>query len=326
MKKKLLTTLAVTAIAATSLVGLTGCNPKAAPTNKKVTAQDIFSMSAVSGASYLGQSGSAGASALAETTASTFTRPNGITDSVVEDFKTYLVMFEEMLENGGFDIQVSAPTGEDGKYAIKEVKDGENVLHSTKMAVNVAGDKYVMYYTEITNSGKIVDKDDINEVKEKSTFSGVLVRGEEAFAIYGMREVETEVEDGETETEVSITFTTKSADGSYVTIKQSVEEETENGVTETETSYKYKVVNSAGVTVSEFEIEWEVEDGKTEMSVEFNGVEYEIKKVGENKFRVEYENGKREIKFNIEKVGENTYNFVYGQGNVEEVVITPTAE
>lgn len=329
MKKKVLMVAMTTALVATSVAGLTGCFNAETPTttNKKATAQDVFSLSAVSGATYLGHE-QAGANGLAGALASAdFTRPNGITDEVVEDFKTYLTMFDDMLSNGGFDIKVSDPTLEDGKYAVKEEKeDGTRVLHGTKMEVNVAGDKYTMFYTETKKNGVEVDEDDMNEVKEATSLEGVLVRGEEVYNVVGGREVETETEEGETETETTITFTTKAVDGSSVTVVQSLEEETENSKTEKETTYEYTIRDAQGKIVNRYEIEWEVEDGATEMSVEMNGVEYEIKMVSENKFVVEYENGNKEVEFRIEKVAEGKYNFVYGNGNVEEVVIDAPAE
>lgn len=330
MKKKILTVAMTTALVATSVVGLTGCfnsNPQT-PTNKKATAQDVFSLSAVSGATYLGHE-QAGANGLAGALAAAdFTRPDGITDKEIDDFKTYLTMFDSMLSNGGFDIKVSDPTLEDGKYAVKEEKeDGTKVLHGTKMEVNVANDKYTMFYTETKLNGDVeVDEDDMNEVKEATSLEGVLVRGEESYVITGGREVETETEEGESEKEVTITFETKAVDGSSVKVVQSVEEEIENGKTEKETTYGYTIKDAQGKIVTEYEIEWEVEDGATEMSVEMNGVEYEIKMVSENKFQVEFENASKEIEFEIEKVAEGKYNFIYGKGNVEEVVIDLPAE
>lgn len=329
MKKKILMVAMTTALVATSLAGLTGCfnAGNQHTTNKKATAQDVFSLSAVSGATYLSHKQAGATGAMGALAAADFTRSNGITDEVVEDFKTYLTMFDDMLNNGGFDIKVSDPTLEDGKYAVKEEKeDGTKVLHGTKMEVNVAGDSYTMFYTETKKDGVIVDEDDMNEIKEETSLEGVLVRGEEVYNVVGGREVETETEEGETETETTITFTTKAVDGSSVTVVQSVEEETENGKTEKETTYGYTIRDNNGKIGDRYEIEWEVEDGATEMSVEMNGVEYEIKKVSDNKFLVEHERGEKEIKFTIEKVEEGRYNFIYASGNVEEVVIDAPAE
>lgn len=304
MKKKFLT-LALITIVATGLFALTGCGgtnvpSKPATTNKKATTKEVYSMSAVSSVSYMAQNGiGMAAGSMAEATS----RPDEITDEVFGSLKTYLGMFESMLVNNGLDITSSKPTVDDGEYAD----------YNIKVSVNVNGQSYVMYYNETGTTVTVEPDDDDDEIEENTTLEGKLVYGEQVYDITGKRTIETEG----TEKEVEVEFTTKSEanPNDYVKVTQEIEAD--------ETSYKYEIFEN-GVKVSEQEIEWEVENGKQELGIEFNinGVEteFEIEAKSETEFEIEYSLNEKEHKILVTKNAAD-YTFVYQNGYQETVTL-----
>lgn len=304
MKKKVLLAL-TTIMLAVSVVGLVGCNHPETPTTKRASAKEIYSMSAVAGANYL-EGGNNIAQSFAMATEGT-SRPS-VVDAIFDDFKTYLKMFENMLANGGFNIKTSTPSVE---------TDGEYGQYAVKMEVEVLGDKYVMYYTEKGTETNTEIDDDETEITENTKLEGVMVRNEKVYQVTGSRVIETEGNEKETK----ITFTTTDETGAKVKMVQELEEE--NG--EQEMSYGYEIYDASNNKVTEYEVEWEVENHKTEMSVEFmsNGVkkEFEVTKVSETKLEVEYEEGNNaKVKFTIEYNNSNgSYTFKYANGYSEIV-------
>ena len=106
---------------------------------------------------------------------------------------------------------------------------------------------------------------------------------------------------------------------------QKAKQEEENGAKET--SYEYKIKDASGKTVSEYELKWEVENRKTEMSVEFTADgaerEFEISVHGENSLKAEYESDDGEkLSFTIDKNADGTYVFRYENGYSEVVSLS----
>ena len=302
MKKRILSLVLSLSIVATGIFGLTGCfggGQTPPPTNKpKASTKEVYSMSAVSSVTYMGSV--AAASAMAETN-----RPAEITEPIFDNLKTYMLMFENMLVNDGFDIVSSTPSIE---------VDGEIYgAYKIKVAVNVNGQAYTMYYNE-TGTTIEVDADDTDEeIEENTTLEGKLVYGDVVYDITGKRTIETEG----TEKEVEVEFTTKSVANpdNYIVVTQEIEAN--------ETSYEYKIYEG-GRLVSEQEIEWEVENGKHELGIEFliNGVEteFEVEAVSATKFVISYKVNEVEHKIDVTKT-ETGYTFVYSNGYQEDVVL-----
>ncbi len=346
MKRKILSAALAVSVAVTGIAGLTACtggNDKAGGDYKSPAAVNVYAASAVTGASYFTarKDGGSGAHAAAANKFSVATgagtyrsayaaqgRPEEV-NAVFDDFKTYLSMFENTLSGGGIDVKTTVPEQSDGDAAKRD--DGE--LHAVKTVITVEDVEYVLYYTEKgTVTNKEIDGDE-TEITENTALYGVLVCGGNVYDVTGGRTVETETEDKngvtETEREVTVEFTTLSPDGAKVCVKQSTEEEN----SEKETSYEYKIKDASGKTVSEYELKWEVENSKTEMSVEFTADgaerEFEISVRGENSLKAEYESDDGEkLSFTIDKNADGTYVFRYknGYSEVVSLVAEPDTE
>lgn len=291
--KKALLAVMATSIVATSVVGLTGCDKN----KNKDSAKNVFSMAAVSGASYL--------QSLNGSAVSSVERPEGMTEAKEQALTEYFVMFEDMLSNDGFKTDTTAPNADE------KAQYGD---YKSKIAVTIGNDTYAIYYNETTSDDKDVSPDE--EVEEETKLNGVLVVGEDKFDVEGKREVDPE------DDEVEIEFTTKNENGS-VTVKQEIEEG--------EVSYGYEIKDNKG-NKYEYEIEWEKEDGKNKMEVEITNkadgvkseVEYEIEEIEKDNYKVSVKEkankNKVKNKFTVKKEADG-YRFIYGEGN--DVLVTP---
>lgn len=175
-----------------------------------------------------------------------------------------------------------------------------------------------MYYKEVNTVTETEIDDGEEETEVSTTLSGVMVFDDKEFEVSGKKEIETEGNEKET----SIEFTTKSKANplNYVKIKQSVE--VENGAQEVE--YEYEIYEN-GEKVREFKLEIEDENGKTEVTfkMEIENVpeetEYKIIKgdVG-GKFKIKYEKGKEKGFITVEAV-EGGYTLTYNNGYSEVI-------
>lgn len=140
-------------------------------------------------------------------------------------------------------------------------KDGEFKDYPFVMTVTVGntGITAKMYYKEVNTVTETEIDDGEEETEVSTTLSGVMVFGDQKFDVTGKKEIETEGNEKET----SIEFTTRSQTNrdNYVKIKQSVE--VENGAQEVE--YEYEIYEN-GEKAREFKLEIEDENGKTEVS------------------------------------------------------------
>lgn len=199
-------------------------------------------------------------------------------------------------------------------------KDGEFKDYPFVMTVTVGntGITAKMYYKEVNTVTETEIDDGEEETEVSTTLSGVMVFGDQKFDVTGKKEIETEGNEKET----SIEFTTYSNTNSlnYVKIKQSVE--VENGAQEVE--YEYEIYEN-GEKVREFKLEVEDENGKTEVSfkMEIENVpeetEYKIIK-GDvaGKFKIKYEKGKEKGFITVESV-EGGYKLTYNNGYSEVI-------
>lgn len=306
MKKKIISIVCALALIGTMTAVLTACDVKGGgnAAKVKVNANDVYALSALTGAEYLAQTES-GATGAAETT-----RPGVITDADVSGIKDCLNMFDDILAGGGISQNVAENTDKDGEF-----KDYPFVMTVT---VGNTGITAKMYYKEVNTVTETEIDDGEEETEVSTTLSGVMVFGDQKFDVTGKKEIETEGN----ETETSIEFTTKSTTNplNYVKIKQSVE--VENGAQEVE--YEYEIYEN-GEKAREFKLEIEDENGKTEVSfkMEIENVpeetEYKIIKGDvDGKFKIKYEKGKEKGFITVEAV-EGGYKLTYNNGYSEVI-------
>lgn len=307
MKKKIISIVCALALIGTMTAALTACDVKGGGGNAakvKVNANDVYALSALTGAEYLAQTES-GATGAAETT-----RPGVITDADVSGIKDCLNMFDDILAGGGISQNVAENTDKDGEF-----KDYPFVMTVT---VGNTGITAKMYYKEVNTVTETEIDDGEEETEVSTTLSGVMVFGDQKFDVTGKKEIETEGN----EKEISIEFTTRSQTNrdNYVKIKQSVE--VENGAQEVE--YEYEIYEN-GEKAREFKLEIEDENGKTEVSfkMEIENVpeetEYKIIKGDvDGKFKIKYEKGKEKGFITVEAV-EGGYKLTYNNGYSEVI-------
>lgn len=307
MKKKIISIVCALALIGTMTAALTACDVKGGGGNAakvKVNANDVYALSALTGAEYLAQTES-GATGAAETT-----RPGVITDADVSGIKDCLNMFDDILAGGGISQNVAENTDKEGEF-----KDYPFVMTVT---VGNTGITAKMYYKEVNTVTETEIDDGEEETEVSTTLSGVMVFGDQKFDVTGKKEIETEGNEKET----SIEFTTKSKTNplNYVKIKQSVE--VENGAQEVE--YEYEIYEN-GEKAREFKLEVEDENGKTEVSfkMEIENVpeetEYKIIKGDvDGKFKIKYEKGKEKGFITVEAV-EGGYKLTYNNGYSEVI-------
>lgn len=307
MKKKIISIVCALALIGTMTAALTACDVKGDGGNAekvKVNANDVYALSALTGAEYLDQTES-GATGAAETT-----RPGVITDADVSGIKDCLNMFDDIISGGGITQTVEKNEDVEGLY-----KDYPFVMTVT---VGNTGITAKMYYKEVNTVTETEIDDGEEETEVSTTLSGVMVFDDKEFEVSGKKEIETEGNEKET----SIEFTTKSKANplNYVKIKQSVE--VENGAQEVE--YEYEIYEN-GEKVREFKLEIEDENGKTEVSfkMEIENVpeetEYKIIKGDvDGKFKIKYEKGKEKGFITVESV-EGGYKLTYNNGYSEVI-------
>lgn len=307
MKKKIISIVCALALIGTMTAALTACDVKGGGGNAekvKVDANDVYALSALTGAEYLDQTES-GATGAAETT-----RPGVITDADVSGIKDCLNMFDDIISGGGITQTVEKNEDVEGLY-----KDYPFVMTVT---VGNTGITAKMYYKEVNTVTETEIDDGEEETEVSTTLSGVMVFDGKEFEVSGKKEIETEGNEKET----SIEFTTKSKTNplNYVKIKQSVE--VENGAQEVE--YEYEIYEN-GEKAREFKLEVEDENGKTVVSfkMEIENVpeetEYKIIKGDvDGKFKIKYEKGKEKGFITVEAV-EGGYKLTYNNGYFEVI-------
>ncbi len=307
MKKKIISIVCALALIGTMTAALTACDVKGGGGNAakvKVNANDVYALSALTGAEYLDQTES-GATGAAETT-----RPGVITDADVSGIKDCLNMFDDIISGGGITQTVEKNEDVEGLY-----KDYPFVMTVT---VGNTGITAKMYYKEVNTVTETEIDDGEEETEVSTTLSGVMVFDGKEFEVSGKKEIETEGNEKET----SIEFTTKSKTNrdNYVKIKQSVE--VENGAQEVE--YEYEIYEN-GEKVREFKLEIEDENGKTEVTFKMEienapeETEYKIIKGDvDGKFKIKYEKGKEKGFITVEAV-EGGYKLTYNNGYFEVI-------
>ena len=285
MKKSFIATLVASSVLATSLI-FAGCGEQ---TPTKMSANEIYAMGMVTAVNFLQQN-----------SASANTLSSNLSDDTKQNLIQYVSMFENVLQNGGIHPIVTDNTSVDEAYS----------NYSKKMSITLGDEIYNMYYNETITGTEIEYNEDEIESETNSTLLGVVVMDNVVYNVVGGREVE---ENGVLETETEITLIISKE---YIPISQNQElssinlsglnnyvkinQEIENNEIEYEYTTKY------GNNLKTTNISWENERNREclEIELEENGnkVEYEIRKLDQNKFRIEHENGNDEFEGTMEIV------------------------
>lgn len=350
VKNILVVSIIAIAIVLTSLIALTSCatTPNKGDTTGTQEAEkvrDIYAITAVSGVSLLADSfrnNTPSSVAMTDIDSSdTLARPDGISDDDTARIKQYLGMFEGYLLNNGITPEVTKPSEADGEYSSYQVKLTINLPNAGGTT-----DKYVMFCDEIDNADTNVanaseindrdrddnddddndindndiDDDDKDETEIKSGIKGVMIYADNVYPLIGEKEVE--IEDGESESELSLrVYMSETVRDTYIDIKQEIEND--------EMEYVYSVYDN-GTLINKTKVEFEndIEDNEQEIKLAFydnnsgqiSKTWYKIEK-SENKniFNVKYNAGDGNVyKLNI-KVDSDTYTFEYRNGFTEVI-------
>lgn len=303
MKKfsKLLTVLSALALSAALTFGAVACSGNKDDKKSQApstSAQDVYATSALSGASYLSASGASSvgkASAAVNSASIEINAPAFNFEGVAPTIKDGLELVDSLLAGN-----VSE------KIEINTEKDGEFAAYTYLMTVTVDGKEVArMYFNETSTKTETEQDDDYESKTETSTtLEGVIVKGDKKFEVVGKKELEVEGD----EKEFSVEFRTKADENNYVEFSYESEKD-ENSL---ETSYTVKIVRN-GKVLQETELEYETENGKTEVELSFKafkGIKFKISKddVNDNVFRLSYIIGESSFNVTVTKT-ETGYKF-----------------
>lgn len=252
-----------------------------------------------------------------------------LTEAEIEEVKAQLAVLENYMGDNAISIEQSAPAEDDEYYGVYEVK----MVASTK---NLEGETqvYTMYFNQTETGNKTeVDKDGHKdeskweyETEQEFALEGIIVSGDNVYDMTGKKEVETETEDGVTESETSYEMTVRGENGEYIVFEQSYEEE--EG--ENEQQYEYRIFNADRELVKRFELEFETSNNEQEIEMK----SYEDGEVFRCKYEKKTRNGKDYIEAEVMKDGrmievivtvegsgteEDPYRHVYTYGEFEDV-------
>ena len=164
---------------------------------------------------------------------------------------------------------------------------------------------YKLYYDEIATETQSEIEDEETETEISTTLEGVLIANETHFKVEGKKTIETEGNN----TEYSIEFKTYFDENNYIVVQQSSENN--------ELEYEYEIYKN-GVKVQKIEIEFEKENNKTELEFELvninSGIKektiYKIKSKDDELFEISLtKNG--EIQTFQAKIVEGKINFIF---------------
>lgn len=304
MKKfsKLFSILSALALSAALTFGAVACSGNKDDKKSQTpstSAQDVYATSALSGASYLSASGASSvgkASAAVNSTSIEINAPVFNFEGVAPKIKDGLELVDSLLAGN-----VSE------KIEINTEKDGEFAAYTYLMTVTVDGKEVARMYFNETSTKTETEKDDDDyesKTETSTTLEGVIVKGDKKFEVVGKKELEVEGDDKE----FSVEFRTKADENNYVEFSYESEKD-ENSL---ETSYTVKIVRN-GKVLQETELEYETENGKTEVELSFKalkGVKFKISKddVNDNVFRLSYIIGESSFNVTVTKT-ETGYNF-----------------
>lgn len=236
-----------------------------------------------------------------------------LTQAEIEEVEAQLAVLENYMGDNAISIEQSAPAEDDEYYGVYEVK----MIASTK---NLEGEvqTYTMYFNQTETGNRTeVDKDGHTdesrweyETEQAFSLEGIIVSGANVYDMVGKKEVETETEDGMTESETSYEMTVRGVGGEYIVFEQSFEEE--EG--ESEQQYEYRIYNENRKLVKRFELEFENENNQQEIEMK----SYENGEVFQCKYEKKTRNGKDCIEAEVMKDGRMIEVFITVAGSGTE--------
>lgn len=232
----------------------------------------------------------------------------------IERLEPYMDLVESYLSDNG--LKISEEKLENQEYETKYVvtfKDVEGATVQIEIYLNM----------KLTKDKKQVDFDDLDneETEEQQEFAidGKMVIGEQEYVVTGKYEIETEVEEKETEVEKTLSLTASDEIGNMIRIKVEDEVEVEDGKTEIEKSFSYEI-KEKDKPATKLKIKIEEEEGEESVKLYMNdgtgkSLNYKFKKqVKENKTMYKghiYDSANEEVvKFNIHINEDGTYKYV----------------
>lgn len=254
-----------------------------------------------------------------------------LTEEEIEEVKAQLAVLENYMGE-------NAPVVTEGTVGSGDAYFGEYEYVMTVTTKDMHGNDnvYTMYFnqTKIGEKTEYDDDDDDDrspsgsidfEFEEEFSINGVLVSGENVYTLDGKKEVQTETDDGETESESTYKLTVKKSESEYIVFEQSVESE----AGESEEEYSYKVYVD-GRCVKQFSLEFENELNEREIEMttiedgKYFTVSYESEIVnGKERIKAEVmkDNKVVEVYITVEGSGteEDPYRHIYTYGEIEDV-------
>lgn len=165
---------------------------------------------------------------------------------------------------------------------VTTIKESDKSEYSNQMEVSYSSPleetaSFSVYFNETVinenEDSSEVDEDEkedeeLDEEKESETASslkGLLIKGEDQYSLLARKEIESEAEDGKSETESKLVVTLKNEAGLLIHAEEKKEAE-EN---ETSDFFSYKVIDTTlnNKIINQYSIEKEVEDGERELEL-----------------------------------------------------------
>ena len=231
---------------------------------------DLYALAGISTGELLTEMSGATASAALASSRSDAGYGQEASDELVAELDEYMQLVDTLINAAA------------SKIEFEELTEGEYRYRSVTTVATATGE--TVTYTMLYNEDVIEEELGGGEEERETRIEGVMRIGGNEFPFDGKRE--TENEDGESEMELELTtYLDARGSGTFVRFQQEIEND--------EQAYAYEIYKNGRLS-DEFELEIENENNETEISLEKNGVKYELKEQkrgGSNVITVEYENG-----------------------------------
>ena len=179
--KKSFISLGIAGTMLATALAFTGCGE---PQSTTMSVNDIYAMSMVTGVNFLTENQPSSANQFSV----------NLTSESKQTILTYVDMFDNVLNNGGIHPVITDVTSEEQNF-----QD-----YSKKMSITLGQDTYTMYYNETVKGTEVEYVVIETGTETESVLQGIVVLENSTFNVIGGRELETEEENGVTETETKV--------------------------------------------------------------------------------------------------------------------------